>query len=179
MVEPQYVTCACGACSGLIEFPIEHAGSSVECPHCGEETVLVVRSAIAEPPIRRTEVAPGSSASKRSGWRGARPAQPRSVTVFWWLVSASAVVLAVVAGVNYWADPEQELNLWDGLVHIVCLVGLLALYFLPSFIAARRKHRNETGVMVLNFLLGWTFLGWVAALVWAVLEQERGDKRQS
>jgi Superinfection immunity protein len=55
------------------------------------------------------------------------------------------------------------------LIGIVCL-GLISilLYFLPSIIAAARHHRNATAIFVLNLLLGWTFLGWVAALVWSL-----------
>ena len=42
------------------------------------------------------------------------------------------------------------------------------LYFLPSVIAARRRHHNAGAIVVLNLFLGWTFLGWVLALVWSV-----------
>jgi len=42
------------------------------------------------------------------------------------------------------------------------------LYFLPSIIAASRKHPNVGGIIVLNFLLGWTFLGWIGAIIWAL-----------
>jgi hypothetical protein len=45
----------------------------------------------------------------------------------------------------------------------------LALYFLPTIIALSRRKRNSGGVFVLNLLLGWSFIGWVAALVWAVM----------
>ena len=44
---------------------------------------------------------------------------------------------------------------------------LLALYFLPSIIAGYRKHRNRGAIKALNLLLGWTVVGWVAALVWS------------
>ena len=49
------------------------------------------------------------------------------------------------------------------------VVGLLILaYFLPAFIAFRRKHHNRFAILALNLLLGWTFLGWVAALIWSL-----------
>ena len=41
-------------------------------------------------------------------------------------------------------------------------------YFLPLMIASLREHDSAVGVGLLNLLLGWTFLGWVAALIWAV-----------
>jgi len=39
------------------------------------------------------------------------------------------------------------------------------IYFLPTFVA--RDHKNGNSIAVLNLFLGWTFLGWVVALVWA------------
>ena len=45
---------------------------------------------------------------------------------------------------------------------------IVPLYFLPTIIANSRKSANSSGVFVLNFLLGWTILGWIGALIWAV-----------
>ncbi len=47
------------------------------------------------------------------------------------------------------------------------LIILAALYFLPSLIAKLRGHHSTGAIFVLNLLLGWTFLGWVGALVWS------------
>jgi len=41
------------------------------------------------------------------------------------------------------------------------------MYFLPSIIALVRSKRDITGIVLLNFFLGWTMIGWVVALVWA------------
>lgn len=41
------------------------------------------------------------------------------------------------------------------------------IYFLPTFVASSRKHLNGTSIFLVNLFLGWTFLGWVVALVWA------------
>ncbi|MEM7061388.1 MAG: superinfection immunity protein [Pseudomonadota bacterium] len=51
---------------------------------------------------------------------------------------------------------------------VICL--LIFAYFLPSFVAVARGHQNNTAIAVLNIFLGWTFLGWVCALVWAFTE---------
>ena len=51
-----------------------------------------------------------------------------------------------------------------GLVFIVA--GLL-VYFLPSLMAAGAGHHNKGAIFALNLFLGWSFLGWVAAFVWA------------
>jgi len=42
------------------------------------------------------------------------------------------------------------------------------LYFLPSILALARSKRDTVSIFVLNFLLGWTAIGWVVALVWAL-----------
>lgn len=49
---------------------------------------------------------------------------------------------------------------------------LVGLYFLPYFIAYSRKHLNREAVLVANLLLGWTGLGWVICLIWAVMRTE-------
>ena len=43
-----------------------------------------------------------------------------------------------------------------------------AMYFLPTIIAFARNKRDTTSILLLNFFLGWTMIGWVVALVWAV-----------
>jgi Superinfection immunity protein len=42
------------------------------------------------------------------------------------------------------------------------------LYFLPSIIALARSKRDAVSIFVLNLFLGWTAIGWVIALVWAL-----------
>ena len=44
---------------------------------------------------------------------------------------------------------------------------LLIAYFAPAIVASYRRHRNRMAITVLNIFLGWTLLGWIAALVWA------------
>lgn len=48
---------------------------------------------------------------------------------------------------------------------------LLGLYFAPAIVAACREHRSQGAVFALNLFLGWTFIGWVIALVWALTYQ--------
>ena len=46
------------------------------------------------------------------------------------------------------------------------LAGLL-FYFLPTVISWNRSHQQTGPIIILNVLLGWTFLGWVVALAWS------------
>lgn len=54
------------------------------------------------------------------------------------------------------------------------VTSILIIYFIPA-LAAKGKNRSE-GIFALNFFLGWTFIGWVIALVWALSEQKRIKK---
>lgn len=46
--------------------------------------------------------------------------------------------------------------------------AFLALYFTGFLVAMKRKHRDCTAIFALNLLTGWTFIGWVFSLVWAL-----------
>ena len=57
------------------------------------------------------------------------------------------------------------------LILLMCAVWLfisLAIYFIPVVIAYVRKHNNITAITILTIFLGWTFLGWLAAVFWAL-----------
>ena len=47
------------------------------------------------------------------------------------------------------------------------LIGGLFFYFIPSYVALKRDHHQKMAIFVLNLFLGRSFLGWVAALIWA------------
>ncbi|HKN23133.1 MAG TPA: superinfection immunity protein [Terracidiphilus sp.] len=52
-------------------------------------------------------------------------------------------------------------------IGVVGVLLLAFLYFLPTIVAMSRGHRSYGGILVLNLFLGWTFIGWLIALVWA------------
>ena len=56
------------------------------------------------------------------------------------------------------------------------LAVLVLLYALPLLVAWRRKHQNAGAIGVLNLLLGWTLVGWVVSLVWALTAVRRPPK---
>jgi hypothetical protein len=58
-------------------------------------------------------------------------------------------------------------------VAIAWIATVLTLgYMLPWAIAATRGKSNSWAVGLVNFLLGWTFIGWLAALVMACLPHQ-------
>lgn len=52
---------------------------------------------------------------------------------------------------------------------IILIVG--AIYFLPTIIG--KDKENSTPIFILNLFLGWTFIGWVVALVWATTKDRK------
>lgn len=52
------------------------------------------------------------------------------------------------------------------------IVIILMLYFLPTYIAVEREHPQVGPIFILNLMLGWSFLGWVGALVWATVSTQ-------
>jgi hypothetical protein len=51
---------------------------------------------------------------------------------------------------------------------IVLIVVLFFCYWIPTIVAAVRHVANVGSVAVINFFLGWTFIGWVVALAMAM-----------
>jgi hypothetical protein len=58
-----------------------------------------------------------------------------------------------------------------GKIILLTLIAL-PLYFLPYIVG--RKKTFATQLFILNLLLGWSVIGWVIALVWALKKQNIG-----
>lgn len=72
-----------------------------------------------------------------------------------------AFVVALACGLGDYLDRSESARA------LAFVVPALVVYFLPSLVAAGREHRNKAAIFVLNLLAGWTFIGWLIALVWA------------
>ena len=50
------------------------------------------------------------------------------------------------------------------------ILGFLALlfYLYPALHAHNIGHKNAPAITVVNVALGWTLVGWVVAMAWAV-----------
>jgi len=54
---------------------------------------------------------------------------------------------------------------------LVILAIVFMVYFLPTISAIGKK--GLAGVFVINLFLGWTLIGWVVALAWAVSSEKK------
>lgn len=56
------------------------------------------------------------------------------------------------------------------LFHAVLLLYIstvVLIYFVPAILARNRTH--ATAIRVLNVLIGWTGIGWIALVIWALV----------
>lgn len=152
-----FIKVACPHCSEHIEFDPECEGQTIDCPHCSGR----VRLQSPQPNPRRR-------------YRSANPPSlPKTGHIPWWATFSilAAVVVFFILGSRLNVDAAQALGGGAGSLAVLALAVLI--YLIPTTIAHRRRHRNATGIFLLNLLLGWTLLGWVGALVWSVYEERR------
>ena len=50
----------------------------------------------------------------------------------------------------------------------IAFLFLTGMYFLPTIVAAAGGKRNAVAIGALNFFTGWTVIGWVISLIWAL-----------
>lgn len=58
------------------------------------------------------------------------------------------------------------------------LIAIAFLYLLPAFIAYGREHHQKVPILLVTLLLGWTALGWIAALIWSVTATRPSDRSE-
>jgi len=80
------------------------------------------------------------------------------------------MIAAIARQSNHTHAPESlmEGGIIVQAVEVVEVVGALALYFLPSIVADKRKRHDLLTLALFNACLGWTVFGWLLALYWAL-----------
>jgi hypothetical protein len=48
------------------------------------------------------------------------------------------------------------------------VLPLIIVYMLPTCIALLRKKQSVLAIGMVNFFLGWSVIGWIATLIWAL-----------
>ena len=56
--------------------------------------------------------------------------------------------------------------------------SLVLLYFLPTLLVIRDKEKSRVLIFVVNLFLGWTIVGWVVALAWAIKREPPTNLKQ-
>jgi hypothetical protein len=65
-------------------------------------------------------------------------------------------------------DETQAVSIWGMDLGGWTLLAIAALYFVPLSVAIWRGHPKGMAIITLNVALGWTGIGWLGALVWAL-----------
>ena len=47
-------------------------------------------------------------------------------------------------------------------------LAIVLVYLAPSIIAQKYRHPKQPVILMLNVALGWTIIGWIVALIWAL-----------
>jgi len=62
-------------------------------------------------------------------------------------------------------------------VHLIILlivgIPLLAIHFTPTIVSGAKKTKNFWWIFAVNFFFGWTIVGWIVALVWALRDEPK------
>jgi hypothetical protein len=72
------------------------------------------------------------------------------------------IVVATLVSLSF-VNKFGDINIFLLIFLIIC--GAV-IYFLPAIVGRNTKY--SAGILILNLFFGWTLLGWVGALIWAV-----------
>ena len=53
---------------------------------------------------------------------------------------------------------------------LIILISLSS-YFLPAIVGRIRSAKRPVAIFAVNLIFGWTVIGWIAALIWAVSQR--------
>ena len=60
---------------------------------------------------------------------------------------------------------------------VTLLIGIVIfMYFLPAIIGFYRNKHNKLAIFALNTLVGWSVVGWVISLIWALSSDAKTSK---
>lgn len=48
------------------------------------------------------------------------------------------------------------------------LVWSALFYFIPAFVAWKRRHHQTMAIAALNLFAGWTVIGWIGSFIWSL-----------
>jgi hypothetical protein len=61
------------------------------------------------------------------------------------------------------------------MIELIPLI-FIVFYFVPFMVAAGRNHSSTVTILIVNFALGWTVVGWWLVLGWALLSPANANR---
>lgn len=98
----------------------------------------------------------------------------------WWVIGSVIALIFLVwfflsGASSVVADATTEFL--SALMRFLVIPLLIGIYFLPTIIAA--KSPRAAAVFLTNLFFGWTGIGWIVALIWAVAESGTMNARKT
>ena len=50
---------------------------------------------------------------------------------------------------------------------------IIPIYFIPAYIAYKKNHKYKLQILLLDLFLGFTYVGWAVALIWATTDNNK------
>ena len=192
---PRYVTCPCQHCSGKIEFDADQidvtgaagntlTGQTIPCPHCGLDTIFIPNARQKMPSSSPPKI-PLDATIKPPSLERVSPIKNPPLAIWRWCMRhkiwASVILFWLfVSAVGATIEDSTQFSLigltwrFAGIFLVAIFwVFIAIIYFAPYFIAKDRNKSNAIAILVLNIFLGWTLIGWVVALVWAHMKDDK------
>ncbi|MBX3425129.1 MAG: superinfection immunity protein [Pirellulales bacterium] len=179
----------CPHCQTAYMIGPAHFGRRVKCARCGNEFRALSGPPVPPPPPPATPPSPIVSESERFGINTERRQQRSSTSyrkpkrtrgqninavVIWSLVGVFVllllgVVLQATSSSSSRGYDDSDANPIAALIFgpfLVVAGGLV--YLLPTVVAYSRDHNNTMPIALINVFFGWTLIGWVGSMAWAL-----------
>ena len=86
------------------------------------------------------------------------------------------IIISLVQAIIFYACYSTMFFGLDGTYlhagYLFILFIILILYFIPTYIAAFMNKKYFLQIFLLNLFAGFTFIGWLGALIWATFKSE-------
>jgi len=62
---------------------------------------------------------------------------------------------------------------WELYLKLDIILSAILIYFIPSVIAYFLKHHFMKNIFILNLILGWTGVAWVALCIYSIFSKPK------
>lgn len=167
---PELINGVCGICGEGIAMDQHGLGEKMICPHCECETT------IQSFPANTFKAAPPPEFKIAQAFRvPCEDIAPRRITILW-IIPLFVCCALVFAWSSSFADNTDNHETIAGMGFVLGGVLSIIIYIVPSIVARQNNKRNIAAICALNIFLGWTLIGWVIALVWALMKENAPDR---
>lgn len=105
--------------------------------------------------------------AKKCSYCGSVVSRKKSELVKFMTILLDIVIVLLGVGIEVSSDGSG----WGFIFAIVLALGAW-LYFLPTVIADGKMHKQTNLIFLVNLLFGYTIIGWIGALVWALTDSD-------